>query len=207
MYPILVDLYGFEIRSFEVMLLVAWAMGLSLAVQQEKTEGLDGSRMSVCWFWGLIGAVVSARLPDLLSSPPATYDGPVLMQFLERLQHSRSSSLSGLLGAAVTGTGILFFHRQAILRYADAAVPGIFILLAMCRLGCFLNGCCFGVPTGGGGAVGFIQILQQVSMRRHSATFGLFQRNCCLHRATSQFQFLLYFSGHQCRRREQSAAS
>jgi phosphatidylglycerol:prolipoprotein diacylglycerol transferase len=45
--------------------------------------------------------------------------------------------------------GVLYMrrHRIPVLAMADAAAPGIALGYAIGRIGCFLNGCCYGCPT------------------------------------------------------------
>lgn len=55
----------------------------------------------------------------------------------------------GLLAAAPLG---LWFARRkglGVLRTGDLAAPALFLGLAIGRVGCFLNGCCYGAPTDG----------------------------------------------------------
>ena len=41
----------------------------------------------------------------------------------------------------------LVYHKLPICRYLDALVIGLMLALVFGRLGCFLNGCCYGKPT------------------------------------------------------------
>ena len=41
----------------------------------------------------------------------------------------------------------LWLHKQPIRRYLDILAVGLMLGLAFGRIGCFLNGCCFGKPT------------------------------------------------------------
>lgn len=142
MHPILVNLYGLDIRSFGVMVVLAWCTGVLVSGRQAMAAGLDASMMSTCWFWGLIAAIIGARLPHLVSA-----DIAAPTKLVQQIYQSRLSSLSGLSAAVVIALTILRVNRKNVLQYADAAVSGVLIFLSLCRLGCFLNGCCFGVAT------------------------------------------------------------
>src|SRR3712207_514662 len=54
-------------------------------------------------------------------------------------------------GGAVAGTvaGVIYMWRRKLplLAMADAAAPAMALGYAIGRIGCFLNGCCYGVPT------------------------------------------------------------
>ena len=52
----------------------------------------------------------------------------------------------GFIGASAFGLHYARKHRLGMWRMADMAAPWIAFGLALTRLGCFLNGCCFGQP-------------------------------------------------------------
>jgi phosphatidylglycerol:prolipoprotein diacylglycerol transferase len=57
-----------------------------------------------------------------------------------------------LLGGVVLAIIVVFFylwrHKLPIRRYLDILAIGLLLALAFGRIGCFLNGCCFGKQTG-----------------------------------------------------------
>jgi len=56
-----------------------------------------------------------------------------------------------LLGGVILAITIIIFylryHKLPIRRYLDILAVGLILALAFGRIGCFLNGCCFGKPT------------------------------------------------------------
>ena len=57
------------------------------------------------------------------------------------------SALGAFTGAAAFGWLVIRLRGGGFLRYADAAVPGVALGYAVYRIGCFVNGCCSGIPT------------------------------------------------------------
>lgn len=55
--------------------------------------------------------------------------------------------IGAFIGAAAFGWLAVRLRGGEFLRYADAAVPGIALGYTVYRIGCFVNGCCFGIPT------------------------------------------------------------
>jgi phosphatidylglycerol:prolipoprotein diacylglycerol transferase len=53
----------------------------------------------------------------------------------------------GLAGGLLAGAIYLRKHRLPVLAIADAAAPGLALGYAIGRVGCLLNGCCYGGPT------------------------------------------------------------
>jgi len=98
---------------------------------------------------GVPAGIVGARLLDVLEYPWrygswATVLGP------------SGSSIYGalLLNLAIT-TAFLKTRGIGILRFLDAGGPAIALGEALSRVGCFLNGCCYGVPWNSRFAVRF----------------------------------------------------
>lgn len=56
-------------------------------------------------------------------------------------------ALGAFMGAAAFGWLIIRLRGGEFVRYADAAVPGVALGYAVYRIGCFVNGCCSGIPT------------------------------------------------------------
>ena len=55
-----------------------------------------------------------------------------------------------LLGGVIAIAVIVFYmwyHKLPVRRYLDILAVGLMLALAFGRIGCFLNGCCFGKPT------------------------------------------------------------
>jgi len=56
-----------------------------------------------------------------------------------------------LLGGVILAIAVIFFylwyHKLPIRYYLDILAIGLMLALAFGRIGCFLNGCCFGKPT------------------------------------------------------------
>jgi len=55
--------------------------------------------------------------------------------------------LGGILLAVTVIFLYLLYHKLPIRRYLDILAIGLMLGLAFGRIGCFLNGCCFGKPT------------------------------------------------------------
>ena len=62
-------------------------------------------------------------------------------------ESSALGALGAFMGAAAFGWLVIRLRGGEFLRYADAAGPGIALGYAVYRIGCFVNGCCSGIPT------------------------------------------------------------
>lgn len=157
--PRLDDGGGVPIRGYGVMLVVAAAAGTWLSIDRGRRAGIDADTIfglaTSVFLWGLLGA----RLFYVLQYHDRFFrEG---MSPLDSLRAIVDLSAGGLVvfGSLPTA-GIaawLFARRRSIpfLRLCDCAVPGMLLGLAIGRIGCFLNGCCFGGVCGLPWAVSF----------------------------------------------------
>src|SRR5262245_31355826 len=83
----------------------------------------------------LVGAWTAGQpLPDLLASPQHWWQG-------------NKSAYGGLLFGIAAGALTAWLRGLPVARYVDAAVPALALATVCARIGCFLGGCCYGVPT------------------------------------------------------------
>lgn len=93
----------------------------------------------------LLSVPLSLVFAHLLS---ALFDGPVSnlgeFFFTRRGWSGGYLSFGGLLGSTIAFLLAAWFHRVGFALTADLAAPAIFLASFLCRIGCFLHGCCFG---------------------------------------------------------------
>ncbi len=137
---------GLPIRGYGTMLLVAVIAGVGLAIWRARRAGLNPDLMMSLSFVMVLGGIVGARLLFVIQyweEIRAPSVGQTLINVVSTVQGGLVvyGSLIGGLGA------FLYFawrHRLPVLPLADLIIPSLALGLAIGRLGCLLNGCCFG---------------------------------------------------------------
>ncbi len=143
--------YGLPIRGYGTMLLLAVASALLLAMYRARRRGLDPGIVINLAFWIILPGILGARLFHVIEYWPIHY-GPVLREQgpAAALAAAANISAGGLVvyGSLIGGLlgGAAFLVRYALPFWAtlDLITPSLALGLAIGRLGCFLNGCCFG---------------------------------------------------------------
>ncbi|MEW5884731.1 MAG: prolipoprotein diacylglyceryl transferase [Armatimonadota bacterium] len=160
MHPVLFEIFGFQVRSWGVLLVVGVLVGMFLAVRRARRFGIspDGT-MDMAWLL-LIAGVIGGRLGWVLQELPYYLERPVEIFYLRA---GGMTSYGGVAGAAIA---LAFWCRRAGVPFLVAldwlAAPALAVN-AIGRVGCFLNGCCYGAecdlpwavvvhPEGGGEA-------------------------------------------------------
>jgi phosphatidylglycerol:prolipoprotein diacylglycerol transferase len=148
--PALDDGAGVPIRGYGVMLLIAAAAGTWLSVVRGRRMGFDADTIlalgTEVFLWGLVGA----RLFYVLEYHDQFFGaGTSLGESLARIANIAGGGLvvfGSLPTAAVAAWRFAARRGLSLARLADCVAPGLLLGLAIGRVGCFLNGCCFGGP-------------------------------------------------------------
>ena len=134
----------FPIHMFGLMVVLGFGAGMMLASRVARERGLPGeARLDAAvaiLFASVAGArllVVRLNLHHYLQHPASTF----------YLWEGGMSFHGGLAGGLLAGVIYMRKHRLPVLAIADAAAPGLALGYAIGRVGCLLNGCCYGGPT------------------------------------------------------------
>jgi phosphatidylglycerol:prolipoprotein diacylglycerol transferase len=145
---------GLPIRGYGVMVLLGVVSGVWLAVCRAKKRGFDVELIFNLALWLFLGGIIGARLfyvVEYWSSQFYRVNENGGFDFVATLRAVLNIAQGGLViyGALIGGgaAGLLFWlrHRDLpMLRIADVIAPSMALGLGIGRIGCFLNGCCFG---------------------------------------------------------------
>ena len=137
--------WGFvHVRSYGVMMVVAFLVGIWIALREARRLRLDEDKLVAVIFIALVSAVLGAR---------ALYVVEHVDEFRQQWFGLLALWQGGLTlyGGIVAGTvaGLLAARQAGLPMWvvADALTPSIALGTAFGRVGCFLNGCCYGRPT------------------------------------------------------------
>lgn len=148
--PALDDGAGVPVRGYGVMLLAAATAGTWLSIHRGRRVGIDADTMlalaTEVFIWGLVGArlfyVVEYHEQFFAAGKPL---GQTLIDVVN-IANGGLVVFGSLPTAAVAAWRFASRRGLPILRLADCAAPGMLLGLALGRIGCFLNGCCYGGP-------------------------------------------------------------
>ena len=155
MHPNLFRFGMFEINSYSVMLAIAFAAGGVLAARRAAVRGIDPrhiARLTTCLF---VAAIVGSRFAYAL----VNYRD--FARNLLTIYHNGVFGIDGLVmnGGIVLALVTLWAYARVahlpVLRTMDLVAPPFALGMSITRVGCFLNGCCFGRETGAAWGVVF----------------------------------------------------
>ena len=146
MHPDLFHLGSLPIKSYGVMLAISFLLGLKLAQRRAGRIGVEPAKMADLAIVIMVAAIVGSRLFYVLTHIEQ-YRGNWLdaVAFWNGLYGL--SMLGGVVLAVVCGFLVMLYRRWPIWKLADAVIPSFALGIFLTRIGCYLNGCCFGLPT------------------------------------------------------------
>jgi phosphatidylglycerol:prolipoprotein diacylglycerol transferase len=141
MQPELVRILGYPLHAYPAMLAVAFVVCTLLAVREADRRGLF--LPPELGIWTFLGALVGAKAFYILQYGEVRDLWRALLIWQPGLVY-----YGGLIGGVLAAWGYARICRIPPLRTADIAVPYLALGQAITRVGCFLNGCCYGRPSG-----------------------------------------------------------
>ncbi len=144
MYRILFTIGSFPIYSYGVMIALAFITAVLLAMKEAKKSGENPERILDLSLYIIIGVLLGARLGYVIFHLDYYLRNPIEMLYFRQ---GGLSFLGGFLIACILC--LLYTKRTKISfwKYADIAAPSIAIGIGIGRIGCFLNGCCYGLVS------------------------------------------------------------
>lgn len=143
---------GLPIFGYGFMLLLGLLSAVWLAERRARLEGYPPETIWDLAIWLFIPGIIGGRVFYLVQKSSDVYaETKTLQQFLWNTVNVSEGGLV-LYGALIAGAAGYFsfcaVRRLPPLSLADLIVPSVFVGIGFGRLGCLLNGCCFGDKCG-----------------------------------------------------------
>lgn len=144
MHPILFSIGRIRVYSYGLMLAAAFLIALHLASKRGRLFNIPEAFIGNLGFVVLISGIIGARALYIMMNA-----GYFTHHRLEIFMIQRGGLV--FYGAAIAGflSGAIYTRimRLPVLDAADLLMPFVALAHAIGRIGCFLNGCCYGKPT------------------------------------------------------------
>jgi len=144
LHPTLLKLGSFQIHSYGLLLAIAFLVAIQIFVVRGKRRGISEDALHTVSLVLLILAIVGGRGLFVLTHWSEYAADPL---GILRLWEGGLMLYGGYVLAIVGGVIYVRRAKLPLWKVADAAAPAMALGIGIGRIGCFLNGCCFGVPT------------------------------------------------------------
>jgi len=143
MYPVLFKISSIEVRSYYVL----WTFALLLFILWTRKRSV--ARFRISWesassviLWIYIAAILGASAGSVLEKVPMWLAKDIGARDILK---GGMSSASGLLCGGLAGFYRLKKLNIPVNDFAEASSIPLAFMIAIGRVGCFLNGCCLGI--------------------------------------------------------------
>ena len=131
---------GYQVHAFSLLLVLGAASGVFLTAWRAKRVGIHPDVVYELAVWVLGGGFVGARIYYLIQHPDAVHSVFDIFKVWQGGIVFYGCIMGGLVGTWIYHAR----HPFPFWPMADAVAPALAIGVLLGRLGCFLNGCCFG---------------------------------------------------------------
>jgi phosphatidylglycerol---prolipoprotein diacylglyceryl transferase len=136
-----IPVLGFKVFGYGTMLVLAFVFSTWLAWWRARRERLDPEVIVDIAFWLFLLGMIGARLFYCIE-----YWGVEIKSVWDALQYWKGGVVyyGGIVGGTVAFFAYRHFKPFPLRPFLDAVAPSIAVGTLFGRLGCFLNGCCYG---------------------------------------------------------------
>ena len=147
MHPELFRIGPTPVYSYGLMLVISFALGILLAQRRAKKRGIPPEAVLDVATVILISAVVGSRLL-YIAFHVSEFEG----RWLDTIDVTKGlaglSMFGGVALATVMSLWYMRWKRLPVWEMSDVLAPSVALGIGITKIGCLLNGCCFGRPTG-----------------------------------------------------------
>ena len=141
MYRYLLRIGPFTIYAYGAMLALAFIAGTCLAVKRAQRKGIPATQIIDLVFYILLSSILGARILFVLLN--LDYYKERLLDTL-KIWEGGLVFYGGLIFAFFTVVWFLKKNKLPVWKVADILAAPLAFGIAIGRMGCFLNGCCYG---------------------------------------------------------------
>lgn len=141
MYRIILSIGNFHLYSYGLMQAIAYVAGLIVAIRLARKSGIEQDRIADLAMWIIIGAVIGARAWFVIENFHFYKDN--LLSII-KIWEGGMVFYGGLIGGFTAGLIYVRKNKIDVLKAGDIMFPGFALGISIGRIGCFLNGCCYG---------------------------------------------------------------
>ena len=151
-----IGVHEISIYSYGFMLAIGFLVGIVIGHYRARREGVDSGLVWDTWTACFIAGILGARLFYYVQNYRQEFAGQPLYKALEVWQGGLVF-YGGVIGAFLASWLVVKLRGGRFLQIADISAPSLAVGVAFGRIGCFLNGCCWGcaAPAGAWYGVSF----------------------------------------------------
>ena len=143
MHPRAFHLGPLTIHGYGVMIALAFLAGLWTAARRARRENISSECIGDVVLWLMVGGILGARIVYVMTYWKDEFAGQPLSEIF-MIQHGGLVYYGSFIGATIAGFIYIRWKKLPFFKIADVLAPSIALGNVFGRIGCLLNGCCYG---------------------------------------------------------------
>jgi phosphatidylglycerol:prolipoprotein diacylglycerol transferase len=142
-HPIAFNLGGFPIHWYGVMVALGFMAGLWTSSRRAPLAGIDGEKIFDLGPWLIVGTLIGARTLYVVTFWNSQFAARPFVDVF-KIWEGGLVFYGGLISGTIACVIAIRVKKLPFWKVADVLAPGIALGHAFGRIGCLLNGCCYG---------------------------------------------------------------
>ena len=143
MHPDAFQIGSFTVPWFGVMVALGSLIGLWTASRRAMKVGIVPDKIFDVGVWLIVGGILGGRIFYVVTYWEKSFAGQPAWEIFA-IRHGGLVYYGGLIGAALAGNFYARRKKLPIWKLADILAPSLALGYAIGRIGCLMNGCCYG---------------------------------------------------------------
>ena len=140
--------FGLRIYGYGLMMVLGFLSAIALGRWRARQFGENPDVVTNIGLLALVGGVVGARIAFVIEKWDVLFSrAPDPLLEIINISSGGLIYYGGVVLAMAVIVAYLLIKRLPARRFLDAIAPSLMIGLAFGRMGCLLNGCCYGMPA------------------------------------------------------------
>ncbi|NKB23333.1 MAG: prolipoprotein diacylglyceryl transferase [Kiritimatiellae bacterium] len=144
MNPICFQIGPITIYWFSIMAMLGFLFANIHWSVLARKEGYSTEFGSSLALWMILSGIVGARIAFVIANADLYREAPLT---IFRIDQGGIIFYGGLIGASLAVILLATFKKEPIWAVGDLAISALPLGHALGRIGCLMNGCCYGLPT------------------------------------------------------------
>jgi phosphatidylglycerol---prolipoprotein diacylglyceryl transferase len=140
--PVAFSIGIFEVRWYGIMVVLAIVAVIAISLLEARRVGLAEDHIYSMGLWAIISGVLVSRLFHVIDKWDYYMANPAQI-----IGFAGLTVYGAVLGALLAVLIYCWVQKLSFWQVGDVVAPGAILGQAIGRIGCFINGCCYGLPT------------------------------------------------------------
>ena len=187
--PIAFTIGSLTIQWYGIMVAVAVILMIIITPRQAKRLGITRDLYGLA-LWCIAGGFIGGRLTHVFHQWEHYIANP--QEIIGFAGLAQNGMIVGVIVAGLIYMGVTRMRFSELLSIGDAAAVGTPLALAIGRVGCTLNGCCFGKPSPFESFPGAVVYTARDAIPRFAEGIALYQNNVTVPLYPTQIYHILW---------------